>query len=403
MMTAMEAGAMVVVIALVLAILIYRWQKGPVQEDQPMPEIERGFLAFYLLALAVVLVYVVLKVFSVQFPDAQTTQPLEPPQLPPRAAGTPEIVQVVPSALSLEMGVVDVRIYGYDFLPPPAALTAQVNGASRPARRINDQFVVVSLPASDTATPGTLSLQLQAGTANLQRSIPVRALTGTLELRDWKFEITREGQLLLLVVTAGALGSYIHAIRSLTDYIGNRVLVASWFWFYVTKPFVGIAMALVFYAALRGGFVAGSTADVKSVNPFGVFALAGLVGMFSDKASVKLGEIFEALFRTAEQRKDPLTGSGSQTAGAPKIEITTSALADGKVGSAYPPQTLAVKGGAPPHKWSALDLPAGLTLAEATGIIAGTPSTAGKKDVKITVTDKADAKVTKTVPITITA
>ena len=99
---------------------------------------------------------------------------------------------------------------------------------------------------------------------------------------------------MLLVLFAGALGSYIHAIKSLVDYIGNQTAKESWFWFYMTRPFVGMALALIFYAVIRGGFLAGTPADAKSVNPFGVVALAGLVGMFADKASQKLSEVFDA-------------------------------------------------------------------------------------------------------------
>jgi hypothetical protein len=51
-----------------------------------------------------------------------------------------------------------------------------------------------------------------------------------LNVFGWQPLITREVQLLLLAVFAGALGSYVHAIKSLADFIGNRTLTASWFW-----------------------------------------------------------------------------------------------------------------------------------------------------------------------------
>jgi hypothetical protein len=109
-------------------------------------------------------------------------------------------------------------------------------------------------------------------------------------------------QLLLLAVCAGALGSYLHAIQSLADFIGNRTLIASWFWWYITRPFLGMAMALIFYAVLRGGFLAGTPGDAKIVNPFGVVVVGALVGMFADKAAQKLGEIFDTLFTSEDPR-----------------------------------------------------------------------------------------------------
>jgi hypothetical protein len=93
----------------------------------------------------------------------------------------------------------------------------------------------------------------------------------------------------------------------LTDFIGNRTVIASWFWWYIARPFVGMSMALVFYAVLRGGFLAGTPADAKFVNPFGVVAIGALVGMFADKAAQKLAEIFDTLFRADDTRKDKLT------------------------------------------------------------------------------------------------
>jgi hypothetical protein len=116
-------------------------------------------------------------------------------------------------------------------------------------------------------------------------------------------------QLLLLATAAGALGSYIHAIKSLADFLGNRTAKASWYYFYITRPFLGGALALLFYAVIRGGFMTGSPADASSVSPYGVIAVCGLVGMFADRASQKLSEVFDTLFRTEDARQDKLAGA----------------------------------------------------------------------------------------------
>jgi hypothetical protein len=65
-------------------------------------------------------------------------------------------------------------------------------------------------------------------------------------------------------------------------------------------------MALIFYAVLRGGFLTGTAADARVVNPFGAMAVAALVGMFSDKASQKLKEVFETLFKSEDKRANKL-------------------------------------------------------------------------------------------------
>lgn len=46
--------------------------------------------------------------------------------------------------------------------------------------------------------------------------------------------------------------------------------------------------------------------DAKFVNPFGVFAVSALVGMFSDRAAQKLADVFDTLFKTTDQRSGKL-------------------------------------------------------------------------------------------------
>jgi len=87
------------------------------------------------------------------------------------------------------------------------------------------------------------------------------------------------------------------------------------------------------------------------------------------------------------------------------LTITTVVLAGGNVGSAYN-QTLAADGGVPGYIWSlntgSNPLPVGLTLTE-TGIIAGTPTTAGITTIIVKVTDSAEATVTRKFTLTINA
>lgn len=92
---------------------------------------------------------------------------------------------------------------------------------------------------------------------------------------------------------------------SFATYVGNKSLVDSWYWWYVLRPFIGMALALVFYFAIRGGLllVAG-VADTKSLNPYGIAAISGLVGMFSKQATDKLSDVFTTLFKTDQGDKD---------------------------------------------------------------------------------------------------
>ncbi|HET6977116.1 MAG TPA: hypothetical protein VFI24_12385 [Pyrinomonadaceae bacterium] len=124
---------------------------------------------------------------------------------------------------------------------------------------------------------------------------------------------TFDERLLLLVIVVGMLGAFVHGATSLADYLGNNAFNKSWTWFYLLRPAIGMSLALVFYFAIRGGFLS-TTGGAKDINPYGIAALAGMVGMFSKQATDKLSEVFGTLFRSAPgkgdaQREDSLNGS----------------------------------------------------------------------------------------------
>ena len=114
----------------------------------------------------------------------------------------------------------------------------------------------------------------------------------------WSYKPDPEAAFLLLVITVSALGSYLHAAVSFSDYVGNRRLARSWIWWYLLRVLVGTGLAVLFYFAVRGGFFASGTKS-NDVNPYGIAALAGLVGLFSKQATDKLREIFDTAFRVA--------------------------------------------------------------------------------------------------------
>ncbi len=118
----------------------------------------------------------------------------------------------------------------------------------------------------------------------------------------WTFPISDEVRLLLIVALAGAIGSLVHVVRSLSWYVGNRKLVRSWLAKYILLPFVGTTLALVFYFVIRAGFFS-PAGPVEQTNPFHLAALAALAGMFSDQVAEKLREVLETLLTTPKGRK----------------------------------------------------------------------------------------------------
>jgi hypothetical protein len=110
----------------------------------------------------------------------------------------------------------------------------------------------------------------------------------------WTFPVADEVRLIVIVAMAGALGSLVHALRSVYWYIGHRELVWSWMIKYILLPFVGSTLGLVFYFVIRGGFFS-PQATVQQTSPFSFVALASLVGLFSEQAVLKLKDVAETL------------------------------------------------------------------------------------------------------------
>jgi hypothetical protein len=147
--------------------------------------------------------------------------------------------------------------------------------------------------------------------------------------------LTPGSALLLLVILTSALGAFVHSATSFSTYVGNRRMVTSWTWWYILRLPVGVALAIIFYFALRAGLL-GSDGTAASINPYGLAAISAMAGLFSKQAVDKLREVFEALFRTAkglgdDERTDKATNPRplisavdppGVRAGSPEVRLT---------------------------------------------------------------------------------
>lgn len=122
-----------------------------------------------------------------------------------------------------------------------------------------------------------------------------------------QIELWIETRYLLIVALSGAIGSYIHLATSFSDFVGNRRLKPSWEIWYLLRPFIGAALAIVVYFVVRGGLISG-TSGAEQMSPYGMAATAGMCGLFSKQATDKLQAVFEEAFRTKDgvKRADPL-------------------------------------------------------------------------------------------------
>lgn len=130
-----------------------------------------------------------------------------------------------------------------------------------------------------------------------------------LKLFGYPTSLYADSAILLLVMLSGGIGAFVHSATSFGDFVGNQKLTTNWIWWYLLRPFIGMALATVMYLAFRGGFLSVGN-EVGKINIYATVALAAMVGMFSKQATDKLSETFTTLFKTSEKNGDN-TRSGS--------------------------------------------------------------------------------------------
>lgn len=125
-------------------------------------------------------------------------------------------------------------------------------------------------------------------------------LSGTIVYNlvySWLPQEPGEKDLFLLVASAGALGSLVHALRSFYRIIGNCELVCSWLAMYIL-PVTGAMLALIFYIAILGGLFSQTETPTST---FGFVAISALLGLFSVQTALKLQDIAGTVFTKAGQ------------------------------------------------------------------------------------------------------
>ena len=143
--------------------------------------------------------------------------------------------------------------------------------------------------------------------------------------------ISDETRLFLIVAIVGCLGGLLHSIRSWVYHAGHGQLKQNWMPFYFSTPIVGMTMAILFYLLFRAGFIAPTTPAAET-NTYGFAAIAGLVGLFSSRASKMLENAADIIFSKADAGEFSLIPSESHrrvVAGEPaEYHITVMATQD---------------------------------------------------------------------------
>ena len=341
--------------------------------NQRMTSNEVVRLASYLLAVTVLSGYMISSLWSPErrgntgtFPAPNCTE-----------IKTPKLTNVYPFPISASTAT-DIWLVGCNF---PSTTVVKVNGVEHQPLLVEPNRIRVALAASEVSDAGSMVVSLLNGTTELGTG----AVNVTAPIQEWRVfgmnprPIAPEVRLLLLVLFTGMFGSSVYSLKSLGDYRGDNRLFSSWSIFYLIQPVTGMGIAFLLYVVIRGGFLSASGGDTSVVNQFGICAIAGLAGAFSDVALLKLREVFLTIFKPQDDRGGKIG-----------LKITTTALTPGSVGEFYN-QSLQATGGTRPLKWSVTPtLPSPLSLDSATGTITGTPIKAFPKDnFTFTVTDSA--------------
>ena len=169
------------------------------------------------------------------------------------------------------------------------------------------------------------------------------------------------------------------ATATLSITVGGNIVITP-----ATLPNAAVGTAYSQTLAATGGTAPYGWAVTAGSLPLGLTLGAG-TGVISGTPTLPGSATFTVTAtdstRTTGQAAFTLVVSGPVT-------ITTTSLPDGTIGTPYS-QTLAATGGTTPYTWAVTTgtLPAGLTLAAATGVISGTPTAAATSSFTVTVTD----------------
>ncbi len=221
---------------------------------------------------------------------------------------------------------------------PPVAATDQprVDGAAVPAPRgmavLDRNGYLVCAPFDSTYR------KIPIATADTARGADCIVWLG-MQVPVWI-----EQRLFVIVLLAGALGATLHAVRSLTWYIGNRQLVWSWLAFYLALPLVGSLLGGSFYMIVRGGFF--SSGSIQATNTFGFAALGVLIGMFTTPAVLKLKEVAETVLAKPQPGADtaPTQAEGGARGAAAAGPPTIASVERQRRSAGAPRDALLIKG-----------------------------------------------------------
>ncbi|QDU65415.1 hypothetical protein [Engelhardtia mirabilis] len=190
------------------------------------------------------------------------------------------------------------------------ALESSVD-ALRAARALEERAMRALAPPDfpdDSSQPPAVAPDAAYSAAHAAvRAAESDVATRTLGLFGDARILPSEALVIEMVMWMGALGGLAHLLTSFAKYVGYRRLQRSWLIYYLFLPIQGAALAVIVYLVLRVGILAPSglsDGGSANLNLVGIYAFAGLTGLFSKVALDKLAEVFQTAFRTRAVAED---------------------------------------------------------------------------------------------------
>lgn len=123
------------------------------------------------------------------------------------------------------------------------------------------------------------------------------------------FTFTPTSGVLLLGLIGGVAGSLVHTITIFSSRAGRRTLEATYFWWYLLRPFAAALLSLLFVAAVHSGLLSVTNGPKSAIAVVG-FVAGGLAGLFTDAVLQKLRNLLgsPSTEMPASRQEMPLAG-----------------------------------------------------------------------------------------------
>ena len=113
-------------------------------------------------------------------------------------------------------------------------------------------------------------------------------------LKEKSFDI--DTHFIFLVFLAGSLGALIHGLAKISQNAWDGLVKQRDTLWYLSRPFLGAALAIGVYMVFRGGLL--TTSNIEILNPYGIAALSIITGLSTKQVTQKLKDLLESVFPT---------------------------------------------------------------------------------------------------------